>query len=119
MGVSDCNAFTRVRAKGKTLSKGTNCGTAIFNTIEAFEKEMIGKDMVGEEPQHFPFPKEIKGLFRNVPVEVNNINVRPVEKSEEEVAEDYQRSKCPDCAAFLRREGGCYTCPECGYNKCS
>ena len=114
MGVSDCNAFTRARAKGKQLSKGTNCGTAIFNTIEAFEKEMVGK-----EPQHFPFPKEIKGLFRNVPVEVNNVNISPVEKSEKEVAEDYQRSKCPDCGAFLRREGGCYTCPECGYNKCS
>lgn len=102
MGVSDCNAFTRARAKGKPLSKGTNCGTAIFNTIEAFEKEMIGKDMVGKEPQHFPFPKEIKGLFRDVPLEV----------------EDYQRSKCPDCGALLRREGGCYTCPECGMSKC-
>lgn len=102
MGVSDCNAFTRARAKGKPLSKGTNCGTAIFNTIEAFEKEMMGKEMVGKEPQHFPFPKEIKGLFRNVPLEV----------------EDYQRSKCPDCGAILRREGGCYTCPECGFNKC-
>lgn len=102
MGVSDCNAFTRARAKGKPLSKGTNCGTAIFNTIEAFEKEMMGKEMVGKEPQHFPFPKEIKGLFRNVPLEV----------------EDYQRSKCPDCGALLRREGGCYTCPECGFNKC-
>lgn len=102
MGVSDCNAFTRARAKGRQLSKGTNCGTAIFNTIEAFEKEMMGKEMVGKEPQHFPFPKEIKGLFRNVPLEV----------------EDYQRSKCPDCGAILRREGGCYTCPECGFNKC-
>ena len=103
MGVSDCNAFTRARAKGKPLSKGTNCGTAIFNTIEAFEKEMIGKDMTGKEPQHFPFPTEIKGLFRNVPLEVT---------------EDYQRSKCPDCGAVLRREGGCYTCAECGYNRC-
>lgn len=118
MGVSDCNAFTRARAKGRQLSKGTNCGTAIFNTIEAFEKEMVGKHMNGKEPQHFPFPKEIKGLFRNVPVEVNNVNISPVEKSEEEVAEDYQRSKCPDCGAFLKREGGCYTCHECGYNRC-
>ena len=74
--------------------------------------------MVGKEPQHFPFPKEIKGLFRNVPVEVYNINVSPVEKSEKEVAEDYQRSKCLNCGEFLRREGGCYTCPECGFNKC-
>ena len=113
MGVSDCNSFTRARAKGKPLSKGTNCGTAIFNTIEAFENQMKGK-----EPQHFPFPKEIKGLFRNVPVEVNNINISSVEKSEKEVAEDYQRSKCPDCGAFLKREGGCYTCHECGFNRC-
>ena len=64
---------------------------------------MVGKDMTGKEPQHFSMPKEIKGLFRNVPLEV----------------EDYQRSKCPDCGAVLRREGGCYTCPECGFNKCS
>lgn len=35
--------------------------------------------MVGKEPQHFSFPKEIKGLFRNVPVEVNNINISSVE----------------------------------------
>ena len=112
-GVSDCNSFTRARAKSKPLSKGTNCGTAIFNTIEAFENQMKGK-----EPQHFPFPKEIKGLFRDVPLEVNNINISPVEKSEKEVAEDYQRSKCPDCGAFLKREGGCYTCHECGFNRC-
>lgn len=108
-GVSDCNSFTRARAKGKPLSKGTNCGTAIFNTIEAFEKEMKGK---------YNNPVEIKGLFRNVPLEVNNINISPVEKSEKEVAEDYQRSKCPDCGAFLKREGGCYTCHECGFNRC-
>ena len=112
-GVSDCNSFTRARAKSKPLSKGTNCGTAIFNTIEAFENQMKGK-----EPQHFPFPKEIKGLFRDVPLEVNNINISPVEKSEKEVAEDYQRSKCPDCGALLKREGGCYTCHECGFNRC-
>ena len=107
MGVSDCNSFTRARAKGKVLSKGTNCGTAIFNTIEAFEKQMKGDiTKVAEPIKQIPFKMEYEANFS------------PVAKTEGEVAEDYQRSKCPDCGAFLKREGGCYTCPECGFNKC-
>ena len=105
MGVSDCNAFTRARAKGKPLSKGTNCGTAIFNTIEAFEKQMKG-DVTHKPTKQIPFKMEY------------GVNFSPVAKTEGEIAEDYQRSKCPDCGAFLKREGGCYTCPECGYNRC-
>lgn len=107
MGVSDCNSFTRARAKGKVLSKGTNCGTAIFNTIEAFEKQMKGDvTKVAEPIKQIPFKMEY------------GVNFSPVAKTEGEVAEDYQRSKCPDCGAFLKREGGCYTCPECGYSHC-
>ena len=107
MGVSDCNSFTRARAKGKVLSKGTNCGTAIFNTIEAFEKQMKGGvTKVAEPIKQIPFKMEYEANFS------------PVAKTEGEIAEDYQRSKCPDCGAFLKREGGCYTCHECGFNRC-
>ena len=25
---------------------------------------------------------------------------------------------CPSCGKPLHRQGGCYTCDECGYNRC-
>ena len=109
MGVKDCNSFTRARAKGKELSKGTNCGTAIFNTIEAFEKQMKNKAQYNcAESIKIPqFKVEIEADFS------------PVAKTEVEIEESYARSKCPDCGEFLHREGGCYSCSSCGYTMCN
>nr|DAJ02121.1 MAG TPA: ribonucleoside-diphosphate reductase, adenosylcobalamin-dependent [Caudoviricetes sp.] len=101
-GVRDCNSFTRARAKGKLLSKGTNCGQAIFNTIEYFEHEMKGHITPVKAPmKQPPFKMEFEA------------------KTEEEITESYARSKCPECGDFLHREGGCYSCSSCGYTMCN
>ncbi len=34
-------------------------------------------------------------------------------------ARDNATVKCPECGAALTHEGGCVTCPSCGYSKCS
>lgn len=41
---------------------------------------------------------------------------KAVELKEVEPQED---SKCPDCGASIRRDGGCVICPACGWSRCS
>lgn len=39
-GIGSCNSFVHARSKGAKLSKGSNCGQAIFNTLYDFVKRM-------------------------------------------------------------------------------
>lgn len=43
-GCGICNSFTRARSKGKELSKGSSCPTAILNAIKEVEDEYLNKD---------------------------------------------------------------------------
>ena len=90
-GLGACNSFVSQRAKGKQLSKGTSCATAILNEIKAFLKE-----------------KEV------------DVNLPPEVKKEENQQPklDNLSSKCPECGEPLTFEGGCVICHSCGYSKC-
>ena len=43
--------------------------------------------------------------------EVDEPEIKPVKKK--------QTAKCPECGGELVFEGGCNTCKDCGYSKCS
>lgn len=88
-GIGSCNSFVHARSKGAKLSKGSNCGQAIFNTLYDFVKRM--------EKNEGRYVLNAEGN-PNLPVVINN--------------------PCPSCGKPLHRQGGCYTCDECGYNKC-
>ena len=90
-GLGACNSFVSQRAKGKKLSKGTSCATAILNEIKAFLKE---KEM--------------------------DVNLSTETKKEENQQPklDNLSSKCPECGEPLTFEGGCVICHSCGYSKC-
>lgn len=91
-GIGSCNSFVHARSKGAKLSKGSNCGQAIFNTLYDFVKRMEKNEGRYVLKQNF-----VEGN-PNLPVAFSN--------------------PCPSCGKPLHRQGGCYTCDECGYNRC-
>lgn len=93
-GIGSCNSFVHARSKGAKLSKGSNCGQAIFNTLYDFVKRMALQYVETDENRHvlnYAFTENIPAVFGN---------------------------PCPSCGKPLHRQGGCYTCDECGYNRC-
>lgn len=88
-GIGSCNSFVHARSKGAKLSKGSNCGQAIFNTLYDFVKRM--------EKNEGRYVLNAEGN-PNLPVAFSN--------------------PCPSCGKPLHRQGGCYTCDECGFSKC-
>lgn len=91
-GIGSCNSFVHARSKGAKLSKGSNCGQAIFNTLYDFVKRMEKNEGRYVLKQNFAEGDP------NLPVVVSN--------------------PCPSCGKPLHRQGGCYTCDECGFSKC-
>lgn len=91
-GIGSCNSFVHARSKGAKLSKGSNCGQAIFNTLYDFVKRMEKNEGRYVLKQNFAEGDP------NLPVVVSN--------------------PCPSCGKPLHRQGGCYTCDECGYQRC-
>ena len=93
-GIGSCNSFVHARSKGAKLSKGSNCGQAIFNTLYDFVKRMALQYVETDENRHvlnYAFTENIPAVFGN---------------------------PCPSCGKPLHRQGGCYTCDECGFSKC-
>lgn len=91
-GLGACNSFVSQRAKGKELSKGTSCATAILNEIKAFLKE--------------------KEADVNLPTKTKK-------EENQQPKLDNLSSKCPECGEPLVFEGGCNSCKNCGYSKCN
>lgn len=94
-GIGSCNSFVHARSKGAKLSKGSNCGQAIFNTLYDFVKRMALQYVETDENRHvlkYAFVEGSPAVFVGNP--------------------------CPSCGKPLHRQGGCYTCDECGYNRC-
>ena len=97
-GIGSCNSFVHARSKGAKLSKGSNCGQAIFNTIYDFVKRMQKQDIEIEENKYV-----LKHAFAEGDPSLPTVFVG---------------NPCPVCGKPLHRQGGCYTCDECGYSKC-
>lgn len=93
-GIGSCNSFVHARSKGAKLSKGSNCGQAIFNTLYDFVKRME-KQNAEIEDRHV-----LKHVFV------------------ESLPAVFVGNPCPVCGKPLHRQGGCYTCDECGFSKC-
>lgn len=96
-GIGSCNSFVHARSKGAKLSKGSNCGQAIFNTLYDFVKRMQKQDIEIEENKYV-----LKHAFAEGDPSLPTVFGTP----------------CPVCGKPLHRQGGCYTCDECGFNKC-
>lgn len=97
-GLGACNSFISARGRGRKLSKGSSCATAILNEIKAFLNEIQGNDTTP------PIPKKTE------------VAVESQTTSQE--TKQNNKSVCPECGEPLTFEGGCNTCKACGYSKC-
>lgn len=107
-GCGACNSFTRAKAKGKQVSKGKSCPTAILYAVE----EAVDEFMKSKVPvfQHESEPFECLAAFNSCVQcpHVGKCHNTPAKTS----------NPCPDCGGELNFTGGCNICPGCGYTKC-
>lgn len=85
-----CPSYAVRTSTKHDTSKGSSCPVAIGNALVDMYKEIL-QDL---------------GLD-----EVDEPEIKPVKKK--------QTAKCPECGGELVFEGGCNTCKDCGYSKCS
>jgi len=90
-----CPSYSVRTATKKDTSKGNCCPVAVANALIEMQKEVYDELGIDEEEyKHEEMPSQT-----DVPI-IKHIK------------------KCPKCGAELRFEGGCNSCPECGWSKC-
>ena len=92
-----CPSFQYARGKGKQLSKGSSCPSAIGFVL---------KDILNDFK------------IQNEEDEEDVIKPKPVESSKTSIKVE-NKKVCPDCGAEIIFEGGCNVCKSCGWSKCS
>lgn len=101
--IRPCNAYlARTKSKGDT-SPGTSCPSAIGRALEAMKQKAIY--LYGDETEETQ-EKTSEDLSKKG------------NSSATESKHNESLSKCPECGAQLRFEGGCDVCPDCGYSHC-
>lgn len=84
-----CPSYAIRRATKGDTSVGSCCPMAIGNALIDMYEEMNGKQKIAQKS-------------------TEKVNTKPIS--------DY--TKCPECGAELRTEGGCRSCPSCGFSYC-
>lgn len=99
--IRPCNAYlARTKSKGDT-SPGTSCPSAIGKALEEMKKKAVY--LYGDDTEEAP-----EVVSDPTAKKANNTKTNHNDSP----------SKCPECGAQLRFEGGCDVCPECGYSHC-
>lgn len=89
-----CPSFQYAKGRGRKLSTGKSCASAIANVLSSLLKELATGD--SDDTQ--------------------DAEQADVKAGEPET--DSSVIKCPECGAELVEEGGCNICKTCGYSKC-
>lgn len=101
--VPACPSYAVRAATKHDTSKGNSCPVAIANAlIDMYED--LQSDLFDEDEDYQPEP------HKTVEVAVDREVVK--------VPKQKTKAKCPECGGELRYEGGCQSCPDCGYSKC-
>lgn len=106
-GCGVCNSFTRARSRGKELSKGSSCPTAILYAIKEVESQYLNKE--NNDDKLIELAKTLKS---------NGMDIQ-VFGSKEQLEKLDDSIKCPECGEKLAKTGGCDICQNCGYSKCN
>ena len=131
-GLGGCPSYTTARAKGKKVSKGVSCPTAILNVLLEVQQQLENETLLElqelgyyDNKNNIEEEKVIEGAkFSFTPIDLNN---RPKFTNEElKFIEEYGESaysqrygKCPICNDKIDHVGGCVQCNSCGWSKCS
>lgn len=85
----DCPACRQSKKNGRKID-GMSCADIIAKTIREFDSVRLNVEV--KIPEIIPMAEETARTHADA---------------------------CPDCGAVIRREGGCVTCVDCGWSKCS
>ena len=96
-----CPSFQYARAKGKKLSKGSSCPSAIGYVLKDILASFAEEALECEEE-----------------VEVETAEVKKAPEQPKTVINSGSKKVCPDCGGDLVHDSGCVTCPGCGWSKC-
>ena len=101
-----CPSYAVRTATKHDTSTGSSCPVAVGNALIDMYKEL----------QEELFEDTDDKVQNNVEIEKREkrAEVKPID----EVSNLKTIIPCPECGSPLRFEGGCNTCPECGYSKC-
>ena len=96
-GIETCPSYIIAKKNGKEVSKGISCGSSILHEIDAFMSEIEGVStpIIKKEAPKVEKKAEMFDITNHAP------------------------NSCPECNMKLENVGGCYTCMDCGYSKCS
>ena len=99
-----CPSYTSARAAGKEVSPGTSCAASIAKALLELHEKFVNIYMEDEdEEEHQPKAK----------VQLNKERITKEVKGPE-------YATCPECGKqSLMFTGGCNSCVECGWTKCS
>ena len=136
-GLEPCSSFVRERAKGESLSPGSNCAMAMLKELQQFQWECGDecKEMISEPTELIcDYDKLIEDVKSGYYVDSEGRNKRKdCTQIEDEVKEwlsvddspttNYiemidSTNQCPECKSELQHSGGCISCLNCGYTKC-
>src|SRR5699024_3529330 len=92
-----CPSYAVRSATKKDTSKGSSCPVAIGNALLEMYEEFRHEIEIEEETS------ETKAISNN--------------DDAQQVKETINENACPECGREVRFEGGCVTCPNCGWSK--
>ena len=101
-----CPSYAVRTATKHDTSTGSSCPVAVGNALLNMYKEL----------QEELFEDTDEKVQNNVEIEKRGkrTEIKPID----EVSNLKTIIPCPECGQPLRFEGGCNTCPECGFSKC-
>lgn len=102
LSIKPCTAYMKRSMAKKDTSKGSSCPSAIGYALLDLNNKIKDRLFCDEDYD----------------TETNTSNIN-IEKEKTNVDNKTSKVKCPDCNGSLRFDGGCVTCPECGWSKCS
>ena len=138
-GLEPCSSFVRERAKGNSLSSGSNCAMAMLKELQQFlwecsedtEFDFCHSDTVSNaievSKEEFMLDCDCTEMTADncTPTDSPNylawknhlISGTEYRKLEPNVFKTDSTNQCPECKSELQYTGGCVSC-SCGYTKC-
>lgn len=117
-GLGGCNSFLQGKLIGKELSKGSSCATAILNILKDFEKELNLKPIISSNLDELSKAEDrlVEGIKKQNQEMKDEMEQYKRINGETAFAKKYM--VCPLCNDEIHFEGGCLSCPSCGWSKC-
>lgn len=122
-GLGACPSYSRAKEKGKNVSKGVSCPTAILNVLLEVEEDL--KNEALEELRLLGYyDREVENNREEI-VENKESKKEVFTKEELDFIKEYgevsfaQRyNKCPKCGEKMEHVGSCIQCMQCSFTKC-